>query len=472
MPLSHRPTRSHACPPRLFPALTDSLCLSALLAVGAHRWLSIAALVLASLAAPKVSALGLAQAYEAALSNDPQFRAAQAQALVGAEALPQAVARLRPSVNLATQNFRIHQDRTDGENRFPTQNYPSYNISLSARQPVYSPRLWRARDQAQAATESAQAVLDFEQQALASRVISAYANLALAYEQQALIQVQQESASTRLQAATRALQAGTGIRTDIDEIRAQLDLLQAQMLQARQSIQASQAELEQMTGKTISQPIRLKPSVNPETLDPGMLQTWLDKATRQNPELLARQAQARAALAASRVSQADHLPTLDLVVQVSKNSSENSFFVNSKTETQAVGLQVNLPLYQGGFLQSRDRQTAAESVSAEEQAQRALMSARIEVSKAFYALKEGVARVRALENAVASAEQVVLANQKSFAAGLRSMLDILAAEQRAAQTRLDLAQARLQLVANQVRLEGLVGETSAQGFAVLAAWFQ
>jgi len=66
----------------------------------------------------------------------------------------------------------------------------------------------------------------------------------------------------------------------------------------------------------------------------------------------------------------------------------------------------------------------------------------------------------------------VLANQKSFAAGLRSMLDILAAEQRAAQTRLDLAQARLQLVANQVRLEGLVGETSAQGFAVLAAWFQ
>jgi Outer membrane efflux protein. len=62
--------------------------------------------------------------------------------------------------------------------------------------------------------------------------------------------------------------------------------------------------------------------------------------------------------------------------------------------------------------------------------------------------------VAALEKAVESAKQVVIANQKSFTAGLRSTLDILAAEQRAAQTQLDLRQAQLQLLVNHVRLLG------------------
>ena len=52
-------------------------------------------------------ALSLAEAYTAALGNDPQFRAAQAQTEASREALPQAVARLRPNISISSQHYRI-----------------------------------------------------------------------------------------------------------------------------------------------------------------------------------------------------------------------------------------------------------------------------------------------------------------------------------------------------------------------------
>jgi protease secretion system outer membrane protein len=421
-------------------------------------------------------ALSLAEAYTAALGNDPQFRAAQAQTEASREALPQAVARLRPNVSVSSQRYRIEQERTDGGQSFPKQDYPSYSTTLSIRQPLLNLRLTASRDQAEASVASGEAALSLEQQQLANRLVAAYGNLALGYEQLAVVELQQRSTGSRLTAARRALEAGTGIRTDIDEIQAQVDLLEAQQLQAKQAIQAAQAELEEITGRPITKPIRLRDNkallTASQRLDPGVLSNWLEKINSSSPELLARKAQVEAAQAASRASRADHLPTLELIAQTSKSSSENSFFVDSKTETQAIGIQLNLPLYQGGFLQSRDRQTAAELRAAEELVSRTQTTARIEASKAFYALKEGIARVAALEKAVESASQVVIANQKSFTAGLRSTLDILAAEQRAAQTQLELRQAQLQLLVNHVRLLGLVAQADAPVFEKLSGWFQ
>jgi protease secretion system outer membrane protein len=436
-----------------------------------------ASIALALLAATgSVHALSLAEAYTAALGHDPQFRAAQAQNEAGREALPQAVARLRPNISLSSQRYRIEQERTDGGQQFPKQDYPSYSTVLSIRQPLLNLRLVANRDQAKATVASGSAALTLEQQQLANRLVTAYSNLALGYEQLAVVELQQRSNAARLTAARRALEAGTGIRTDINEIQAQTDLLEAQQLQVKQSIQAAQAELEEITGQPVTKPIRLQDNKAllqaSQRLDPGALGNWLEKINTVNPELLARRAQVEAAQAASRASRADHLPTLELIAQTSKSSSENSFFVDSKTETQAIGVQLNLPLYQGGFLQSRDRQTAAELRAAEELVSRTQTTARIEASKAFYALKEGIARVAALEKAVKSANQVVVANQKSFTAGLRSTLDILTAEQRAAQTQLELRQAQLQLLVNHVRLLGLVAQVDAPVFEELSSWFQ
>jgi outer membrane protein/protease secretion system outer membrane protein len=181
----------------------------------------------------------------------------------------------------------------------------------------------------------------------------------------------------------------------------------------------------------------------------------------QSAEVRAREAQLLAAEAALRASQADHLPTLDLVAQLSRSSSDNSFFVNSVTQNKAIGVQLNVPIYQGGYLRSRDRQAAANVEEARAQLERVRNGIRVEVLKAHSAVREGLERIAALEKAVASAGQVVLASQQSFKAGLRTTLDIVAAEQREAQARLDLSEAQLSLLAAWAKLKSYVGEVES-----------
>jgi outer membrane protein/protease secretion system outer membrane protein len=409
---------------------------------------------------PAVFTLPLA--YRLALANDKAYAVVQAQAAAAQEALPQALARQLPSIGYSSSRTRILQQRRDENLNYPDQAYLSQSDTVQLKQPIFNRRLDATEAQARASVEGVEASLQAERQALGVRVAQAYYNLLLAQSREQLIAVQQNSLGTRLDAAQRAFAAGTGIRTDIDELRAQLDLLNAQALGVRQAIANARTDLEVLVGVPF---VRIAPIVagqlSPSRLQPGELRDWSDRAMAQSAEVRAREAQLLAAEAALRASQADHLPTLDLVAQLSRSSSDNSFFVNSVTQNKAIGVQLNVPIYQGGYLRSRDRQAAANVEEARAQLERVRNGIRVEVLKAHSAVREGLERIAALEKAVASAGQVVLASQQSFKAGLRTTLDIVAAEQREAQARLDLSEAQLSLLAAWAKLKSYVGEVES-----------
>ncbi len=413
--------------------------------------------------------MDLLQAYKLALENDRQLRAARAQHEGGVEALPQALSRLYPSLGFSSSRLSVSQDRKDGTTQYPTQHYPSQSDTLSLRQPLYNPRLIALKDQASASVAGASANLQGELQNLAVRVTEAYLNVLLAREREALVESQIKSTESRLRAAQKSFAAGIGIRTDIDEIQAQLDVLLAQALQAKQNILVAASELETLTAKPTSGFFALdKKTFQPNKLDPGPLEPWLANALARNNEVRYRLAQRDALQAALTSVHAEDLPALDGLVQISRNSGENAYFVNSRTENRAVGLQLSVPLYQGGWFSSRQRQAQANLREGQDMLERAELMAQNEVRKAYFALREGLARVAALEKAIASAQLVVLANQKSFQAGVRTTLDILAAEQRVVQVAVDLAEARAQSMNAWVRLKALVSEVDEASLGNLA----
>lgn len=418
-------------------------------------------------------AMDVLQAYKLALENDRQWSAAQAQQAAGAEALPQAVSRLYPSIGLSSSRLTISQDRKDGSTVYPTQNYLSQSDTLSLRQPLYNPRLWALKDQAQASVASASANLQGEQQNLAVRVTEAYLNVLLSQERSMLVSSQTTSTETRLMAAKKSFTAGVGIRTDVDEIQAQLDVLLAQALQAKQNIMAARSELEMLTGKPLSDSLAFAPGkFQFDTLSPGDLALWLERALSRNNEVRYRLAQRDALQAAWLSVQSEDLPSLDGLAQISRNSGENAYFVNSRTENRAVGVQLSVPLYQGGWFNSRQRQAQANLREGQEMLERAELMAQNEVRKTYFVLREGLARVAALEKAYASAQLVVTANQKSFQAGVRTTLDILAAEQRVVQVALDLSEAKAQSLNAWMRLHALVSEVDESKFTVLINYFK
>ncbi len=156
-------------------------------------------------------------------------------------------------------------------------------------------------------------------------------------------------------------------------------------------------------------------------------------------------------------AKAGHHPTLDAVVQWSRSESESVTNTQSRYANASYGLQLNVPLFAGGYVNSQIRQ----AIAAHERAGQALEAGRrdlgLRVHKEFRGVTEGVPRIKALEQALRSADQLVLSSRKSFQAGSRTVLDVLNAEQQRSGVMRDLAQARYVYLISRVRLLALVG---------------
>lgn len=421
--------------------------------------------------------LNLAQAYRAALEQDAVIGAAEAAAAARRERLPQARAQLLPNVSANASRFRNDLESVQpglaGQPVRSEQQYTSSSRALTIRQPLYRPFNFADYQQAKAQVEDANATLDKELQNVAVRVSGAYLEGLLAQDQLALVLAQKEAYTTQLDAARKRFAAGAGVRTDIDEAQARVDMTVAQELEARQNLDYTKRQLQVMVNAPIA---RLAP-VDPDKLratapDPGALLRWTDRAEQASPELRALRAQLEAARFEIEKAQAGHKPTLDAIAQWSISDSDNVTRVNSRYDNKSIGIQLNVPLYAGGYVNSQVRQAVAEQerVGLALEATRRDLALRVE--KEYRGLTEGALRIRALEQAVRSAETMVHSNRRSFEAGSRTLVDVLNAEEQRVTALRDLANARYLYMISRIRLRALAGEADEQAVQEINAWLQ
>jgi len=393
------------------------------------------------------AAIDLLRSYELALQNDGQLKASRARAEGGREALPQATAQLLPNVSGSAAYGQTQQRRTLS-GLSDSQTYASHSAGLSLRQPIYRKQLFGQYDEAKAKVIGVDAELDRDTQALGVRVATSYFDALFAGDSLELILAQKASYEAQLRAAKLAFAAGTGTRTDIDETQARLDGLLADEIRARQQIGSAILQLQIYVGEPIKSLSTLDPArFKPQEHDPKILDDWVSRALAYNPELRAQKAKLDAALSEIEIAKGGHLPSLDLVAQISDSVGDSTQTI-PRTENRVgyVGLQLNVPIFSGGYVSSVVRQTYAAADEARETYEYMRNDLRLKVQQEFDALKAGASRVHALEVALASADQVVLSNQKGVQAGTRTNLDVLNVEQQRFNTRVDLARARYQLL--------------------------
>ena len=416
--------------------------------------------------------LDLLQAYEAARQQDATLLAARAAALAGQERLPQARALLLPnlSVNVTRNNNRLDSTSVDffGQPQSVFDSYVSSNDSLTLRQPLFRTYLTAQYRQAVAQVEDVNAGLVREEQNLAVRVSGAYFEALLARDQQALVQAQHTSYSAQLDAARKSFAAGSGTRTEVDEAQARLDMINAQALEAAQNVEYTRRQLQVL----VNQPVDDLATLDVNRLDlvppqPDRLEDWVSRAEEASPELRQLRAQLQAARLEVDKAQAGHHPTLDAVVQWTNSASENVTRITSRYTNASAGLQLNIPLFAGGYVLSTVRQALASQDRAEQALEAARRALGVSVHKEFRGVTEGVARVRALEQAARSAEQMVLSSQKSYQAGMRTTLDVLNAQQQRMLVLRDLAQARYVYLISRIRLLALTGGADADAITAV-----
>ena len=430
----------------------------------------------AALFAGSAWSMDLLQAYQAALQEDATVRAARAASDAARERLPPARAPLLPNIAFSAVRNRNDLSRTQenplsGQPVTTDEQYYSFNQTLQLRQPLFRKPLWAGLEQAGYIVQDADASFERELQNLGVRVAGSYLEALLAHDQLELVLSQQAFTLTQLDAAHKALAAGSGTRTDIDEAQARLDLNRAQELEARQHLDYTRRQLEVLTRHPVGQIARLYagklPLLQPEQQN---LDAWLAKAEASSPELRALKARLEAARSEVTKAQGGHYPTLDAVAQITRSASENVTTPSSRYSNRALGLQLNVPLYAGGYTSSIVRQAVAEQTRAEEMLEATRRDLGLRLHREYRGVTEGVAKVGALEQAVRSAEQLVKSTRRSFEAGSRTLVDILNAEQQLQSTRRDLAQARYLYLISRVRLQALAGGDKEAVITELNGW--
>ena len=378
--------------------------------------------------------MDLKQVYQAALEQDATIRASRATADSGRERLPQARAGLLPQVSASAGRNNNNLDTTApnilGTPVTTNEKYLSDNKTLQLRQPLVNMQRWLQFQQAKSVVEEVEANLDRDLQNLVVRVAGVYFEALMADEQLDLVLAQKKTYTALVDAAKKGLAAGSGTRTDIDDAQSRLDMAAAQELEARQNQDLARRQLQLLVNQPVNQIAKLNvAALQLSAPMPANLDEWTRKAEQASPEIRAMQARLEASRSEVSKAQAGHLPTLDAVAQWSNSGSENITRVNSRFENKTIGLQLSIPLYSGGYVNSTIRQAVAEQTRAEESLEALRRDLGVRVHKEYRGVSEGVLRVRALEQAARSAEQMMKSTQMSLTAGSRTQLDVLNAQQ-------------------------------------------
>ena len=153
--------------------------------------------------------------------------------------------------------------------------------------------------------------------------------------------------------------------------------------------------------------------------------------------------------------------TLDLIAQASREQLSGSGAYGSASTSmsqQMVGLQLNLPLYTGGYRDAKQEEAQRLEQGARAELEQARQQVSEQVQAAWLGVQTGEARLQALAAALKASRARLDATQLGRQVGDRTTLDLLQAQNDAAAAELALVQARVELLQQRLRLEALAGQ--------------
>ena len=406
-----------------------------------------------------VLSVDLLQVYRDALVNDAQYAAARATAEAGREKLPQGLAGLLPVIGgTASTVWNENKYSVDGAPRTGKEyNTHAYNLRLT--QPLFRWQNVIQYDQAKWQVVQTEANFAQASQDIVLRVAQAYFDVLNAQENLKAVRASKQSIALQLEQAKKNFEVGTATITDTHEAQSRYDLVSAQELAGENDLEVKRYALRLIVGKDVGELNRLKPDAVLLSPQPDSMERWVEAAEKDSFPVQAQQAAFEVAGREVERVRAGHYPTLDMVANYGKTNSALSISSNSGLETDVrnIGLQLNIPLFQGGSVNSRTREAIANRTAAASALENARRSASLAARQSFLGVVNGLAQVRALSAALISSTSALESNKLGYEVGVRISIDVLNAEQQLYVTKRDLAKARFDTLLSQLKLKAAVG---------------
>ena len=445
-----------------------------------------------------IGAEDLAAIYTLAEQQDPQFQQVEASRRAILAAKPQARAQLMlPSVTISANVARNFQDISIGGGPqvsdipirdiqgnvigvIPATALPGFggsefteftsgDYTLSITQPVYHHDRTLQYRQADTRIQQANAELGAARQDLIIRVAERYFDVLAAMDNLEFAGAQKQALFQQLDQAKQRFEVGLVAITDVQEAQAGYDRAVADLIQAENLLENAREALRELTNQYHQTLLKLAEEIPLIAPAPPDIDRWIAKSLEQNLRLAAAFQATKVARQEIARQSAGHRPTLDLIASHGF-STTGGRFGQADIDSSAVGLQFNLPIYQGGQVNSRTREAQHRHEEALARLEQERRAAHRQAHDAYLGVITGISRVKALRQAVISNQISSEATQAGFEVGTRTGVDVVNAQGRVFQAKRDYAQSRYNYILDTLRLKRAAGMLTPTDLTQINTW--
>lgn len=408
----------------------------------------------------------LQQALTATYRNNPTLAAARANQRATDEGVAIQRAAGRPSVTASGQFLEYVKQSS---NSFISPNR-AVNGQLNLGIPIYSGGgVKNGIRGAVARVEAGRADLRGTESDLFTQVVAAYMDV---LRGQAIVGLQAnlvDVLSVNLQATRDRFEIGDLTRTDVAQSQARLAVAQSDLRTAQANLIGARETYTQLTGLA---PRDLQPPPPLPGFPPGV-EPAEDVALEQNPDIIAAKQRARAAGFDVDVAGAGRLPRVSVITGGTYNNylgsldSRGTVALPQSSTGAQVGVQLNLPLFQGGLPAAQRRQAQAREAASLEQVIAAERFVIAQVRSAWSSWQAATAVIASAQTAVDAATLSLEGVRAENAIGNRTILDALNAEQELLNARVQLVTARRNAYVAGFQLLAAMGRAEARDLGLL-----
>ncbi len=417
------------------------------------------------------AAENLLEIYQLAQQNDPVFRAAEQEFFATREALNQSRALFLPVLTLSGSYERIYQDySTIGET-----NYNSKKYGLSLRQAIFRSDYFAQYRQADLQVAQASARFNSAAQELIVRVADAYFQVLAALDNLRFVQAEKEAIAEQLNQTKQRFKVGLTAITDVHEAQSRYDQSVAQEIEARNLVATTRENLRELIGdypRTLAGLSAEVPLVRP---DPDDVDEWVKTAEQRSLALIVAEKAREIARAEIERRKAGHYPTLDLTASAGTTITEGGVFLSFTGRTiddARIGLQLNLPLYQGGAVVSQTRQAAYRYAQAREEYIRQKRATERSTRTAYLNVLSNISTVKAFKQALKSARTALEATEAGYEVGTRNAVEVLNSRREVFRAERDYARSRYNYIVQTLRLRQAAGILTEADLQAINRWLQ
>lgn len=403
----------------------------------------------------------LIDVYKLALENDPTFQAGFHEHEASKEIYAQARAALLPTIKFDYSQTDTTQDIVSSDNQVfssGSTSYPTTEMTLSLTQSIYSFSNWAYFKQAKEDVKRVASELEDVRQDLIMRTAENYFSALREYDNYK--SVKSEVASLEKHYELVRQQREDGLARVTDELDAQARYMQAKAreVEIRNTLKDALQSLKEMTGQLPQSLVSLGLDMDLVEPTPAFPQEWVEKSRNNNPKVLAKRFATSVAWQEVRRQKGGHYPTLDFVFSQNTRETEGSLFGGgSEVETQDMMVKLTVPIYAGGAVSSKVRESVELHNKAQDELEVEWRATERETFAAFDGVVGSIAKVEALQRSVDAYELGVDAKRTAYESGLTSSLSVLDAERDLFFARTEFSSARYDYLINTLRLKRAVG---------------